>query len=348
MSTFTLPFLCLGLAMGPSPAAAPAPSNDTNAGPETAPEKQPRSVEDRLGDIFGDEGGASPAPTDEARTQDPPPTDAAAPPAAQPQLAPAPDAAVPPADTTPSATSNARDEGQGKAAEPDPGPSQADLEARRAAAPPPRSPWPEIPIRWRLELMVAGGTSSARHETYTFFDDENTRMPNSVIEVRADAKLAGPFFLGGGAAYRYGETENSSLFGAARTTLKLHEPRGFMRFSYAPVEGVDAYLQLAGGVSIADYTIDFDSYSDERTYAFVGDALAGTMLALPKRWLPRRGSSRVTGGIDLGMGYTYRTPLTIEPTVELDDDPISTQFSEFGKVQVRGFTWRLGLFVRFM
>ena len=70
-------------------------------------------------------------------------------------------------------------------------------------------------------------------------------------------------------------------------------------------------------------------------------------LYLPKRWLPRRGASRVTGGLELAAGYTWRKSVDVRPTLATDEDPIATQGTEFGDVAIRGFAWRLGVFVRF-
>ncbi len=336
--------------LGPAASDASAPASDA-------------TTKARLDEIFG-EDAKSPAP-DEGAAPAPAPASAPAPapapasaPASEPGAevpasaeAPAPGAEAAP-EALPSLGPSAFDEVSAEEASPpeeeasDAAPEAA-VETEAAPKLPPSPVWPDIPVRWRVEFMIGAGTSSFYGRDYTFFDDDDRRMVNPVVELRADAKLAGPFYLGGGFGYRFGES-SASPFGDGQSSLKLHEPRGFMRFSYEPVQGVDVYGDLALGLAVVDYVVELDTRSEERRYAFVGDALVGTALSLPKRWLPRRGSSRTTVGLDFGIGYSYRSPVEIQPSFELDDEPISTDFSSFGKLSLHGLTWRLGVFVRFM
>lgn len=207
---------------------------------------------------------------------------------------------------------------------------------------------PDREIDWRLEVMPGGGSSYVPHKSYGLFDISDQKMANGGIELRFDRKLSGPVFMGGGMAYRYLGNSAEDVFGDDESALDLHEVLGFLRFAYVPVEGIDVYGVLAMGPSFVDYVVTNSDDARGKNVALVADGRAGAMFYLPKRWLPNRGASRMTFGLDLGFGYSFRTATSIEPTIELDEDPLATDFPDLGELRPSAFTWRTGLFIRFM
>ena len=218
--------------------------------------------------------------------------------------------------------------------------------------------YPEIPILWRAELLLAYSRTRIPHQSYEHVDDDNARS-GLEFELRLDHRLGKKFFLGGIASYIQTESDGytSDLF----SKLSMHEPQLGVRASFVPLEGIDLYLGLKGGPLIADLSYSWDStnYFSEDGTAYVikaqqrvitgsGQAMLGAMFYLPKQWLPRRGSSHLTTGIDLGIGYTLRGALDVNPERELDEDPIDTRGTSWGSVQTHGIAWRVGLFLRFI
>jgi hypothetical protein len=128
----------------------------------------------------------------------------------------------------------------------------------------------------------------------------------------------------------------------------MHELRGFMRFAYVPFEGLDIYAMAGVGPSFIDYVVLQADDARGKQVALAVDGMAGAMLYLPKRWMPGRGASRITVGLDLGLGYTFRSKVSIEPEIELDDEPLPHDFPDLGDLRASSMTWRAGLFVRFM
>lgn len=210
--------------------------------------------------------------------------------------------------------------------------------------PPPPKTYPDRPIRTRVDLHAAVGAERHRDPAWRAFGDRIVTTLN--FGVRADSRLAsGRLFLGGGLTYRR-FADDGDIHGALPTRARVREPLAFLRLSVVAREGLDLFAQAGGGPGIVD--LDFASNrASQRTVVGVVDGLAGVSLYLPKRWLPRRGASRATGGIELAAGYTWRSRLDVRPTYTTADDPISTSSATLGDVALRGVTWRFGLFLRF-
>ena len=113
------------------------------------------------------------------------------------------------------------------------------------------------------------------------------------------------------------------------------------------VEGVDLFVQAGGGVSIVDFNVDSTQYAAQRALAGVVDGQGGAAIYLPKRWLRRRGASRVTGGLEFAAGYSWRSAIDVRPQISTDEDPIPTTGAPLGDLSLRGVQWRVGLFLRF-
>jgi hypothetical protein len=208
--------------------------------------------------------------------------------------------------------------------------------------------WPDRPVKWRVDLGVAGGQMISFDADYYGFD-HNRRLPGMHVDLRADGKLAGTrVFLGGIAAYDYAGATGSVHAGALTTEVDIHEPILGARLSIRVFDGLDPYVQATGGPSILLIKYDHpeDAHQDVVTGKVTG--LAGVTAYLPKKWLPRRGSARATGGIDFGIGYRYRGQVRLKPGVEDGDDDIGTDGPDLGRISFRGLIWRLGLFIRFM
>ncbi len=78
------------------------------------------------------------------------------------------------------------------------------------------------------------------------------------------------------------------------------------------------------------------------------DSQAGLSLYLPKAWLPRKQAARVTGGLNLGLGYVWRGRVDAQPALEQGDEPLPAQTSPWGDLSLGGLSWSVGLFVRVM
>jgi hypothetical protein len=215
----------------------------------------------------------------------------------------------------------------------------------------PKRTWPDRPIRYRIEGAMMGGTDVVFHPSYLGFDDDR-KLPGFDGAVRLDYRVGdGRVFLGGGVFYRRHGSSGALYDTAANTDMVLHEPGLLLRLAVMTVEGIDVYAELAGAPTIADISFDYEGtagQADQRKVTGMGSGMGGLMLYLPKRWLPRKGSSRVTLGIDAGFGYAFRGNLEIQPKPDVEDDAIGTQTAPLGDVVTRGLTWRLGLFLRVM
>lgn len=216
-----------------------------------------------------------------------------------------------------------------------------------APPPPPPKPAPtyvDRPIRWRVDVFGGVGGELHRDPAWRAFDRDR-KLVTLNVGVRADFRLAsGRLFLGGGLAFRR-SASTGDIHDALQTSLLVHDPLAFLRLSVVATEGLDAFVQAGGGPSFIHAEF---SRADQRSIAAMVDGLAGVALYLPRRWLPRRGSSRFTAGLELSAGYTYRSSVDIRPNYLTDDDPIETSSASFGDVAIRGFAWRFGLFIRFM
>lgn len=212
------------------------------------------------------------------------------------------------------------------------------------APPPPARP--DRPIRWRVDLAGTIGWSIHRDPAWRALDDDR-RTIDLGGGIRADFRLAGSrVFLGGGVFFRR-FTGVGDLHGALSTRTRVREPIAFLRVSVVVREGLDVFAQAGGGPSIVDLDVSSSESASQRSVLGMVDGLGGLALYLPRRWLPRRGASRVTGGLELAAGYTWRSALEVRPALTTEDDPIATSTTSFGTVSIRGFAWRLGLFLRF-
>lgn len=212
--------------------------------------------------------------------------------------------------------------------------------------PPPPPTRPDRPIRWRVDIVAnIGGTVLGDRAWRAFDDNRHALQPG--LSLRADARVGGgKLFLGGGASYRsFGG--GGSLYEDPWTYARVREPLLFARLAVAAIEGVDIFAQLGGGPSIVDLEFSSTQYATQRSVAAMVDGQGGLAVYLPKRWLRRRGASRVTGGIELAAGYTWRSPVDVRPKVDTQTDPIPIRGAALGDLSLRGFVWRLGVFVRF-
>jgi hypothetical protein len=242
--------------------------------------------------------------------------------------------------------------------QPPPPPSANPFEPTVAGPPPVSDPepppqkrarektYPDRPIKWRVDIAGHLGNNVFGDTAWRAFDDDRKAFHLGAT-IRGDFRLGdGRVFLGGGLSFqRFASYGN--LFGVLSNDIRVREPTAFLRLSVVTLEGVDVFVQAGGGPSLAV----LDLYSTQSAYQYsvgaVVDGLGGLALYLPKKWLPRRGASRVTGGLELGFGYSWRSKLGVRPTVTVEDDPINTAAANFGDLSLRGFAWRFGLFVRF-
>ena len=212
--------------------------------------------------------------------------------------------------------------------------------------PPPPPARPDRPIRWRVDIVGDLGNALLRDRAWRAFDDNrHVLMPG--LSVRADTRLGGGrLFLGGGASYR-SFSGVDSLYGTTWTGARAREPLLFARLSAVLVEGVDLFVQAGGGVSIVDFNVGSTQYAAQRALAGVVNGQGSAAIYLPKRWLRRRGASRVTGGLEFAAGYSWRSAIDVRPQISTDEDPIPTTGAPLGDLSLRGVQWRVGLFLRF-
>ncbi|MCH9687787.1 MAG: hypothetical protein K0V04_40530 [Deltaproteobacteria bacterium] len=204
------------------------------------------------------------------------------------------------------------------------------------------------PIRWRLDFGISGGSTIVVDPGFRAFA-ERRHLAGGELSAVFDFRLAeGRVFVGGGIAYqrlgRIGDAYGADI----PTQLRLHEPRAIGRVSVMAVEGIDAFGRVGVGPSIVDYELLSTQAAAQRAVLPRVDGELGLSLYLPKRWLPRKGASRVTAGLNLGMGYTWRGKLSAQPSVVLGDDPLRTTSSPLGDLAMHGLSWRVGLMLRVM
>lgn len=60
-----------------------------------------------------------------------------------------------------------------------------------------------------------------------------------------------------------------------------------------------------------------------------------------------RDTGAASAGEAPGAVPAARSDLEVRPALTTEDDPIATSTTSFGTVSIRGFAWRLGLFLRF-
>jgi hypothetical protein len=229
-------------------------------------------------------------------------------------------------------------------------PRETTIETRTTATvvPEPRPTRPDRPIRYRIDLQLEGGTHEVAHRSFDAFSTSST-LGGVAAGVRVDYRLAqGRVFVGGGLSYRRFASARDLPYGSLATNVRVQEPLLFLRLSLMALEGVDLYLEPGGGPTIVDLEVTSSRTARQRTIAGTFNGLAGVALYLPKAWLPNKGASRVTAGLDFGLGYGWRSPISVRPSPETDDEPLATSSVPFGELVLRGAIWRAGLFIRFM
>lgn len=233
---------------------------------------------------------------------------------------------------------------------------------RVTATPPPTPipPPPPRPIRWRADVGLGlGSTVVLKDRGYLAFSNDRNLMAVDVSTV-LDFRLAeGRFFVGGGVAYQLARSTFAAYDTALYDTVVIHEPRVLGRASFMLVEGADVFARAGVGPSIAlldlesnDYDFNDDSggyhYGTQRTVLPRVDGQAGLSLYLPKQWLRRKQAARLTAGVELSLGYTWRGTVDVRPELQREDDAIDTTAPRFGELSLHGLAWGLGLFVRVM
>ncbi|MCX4247445.1 hypothetical protein [Paraliomyxa miuraensis] len=323
MITSTIfPFLAtLGSALGATPAAAlMAPASTEAADVASETESEPSAAEP----------GSEPA------------TDAASAPAP----APAP---TPAGDEEPAASSNPFGDVTGAEPAPAPAPTSPPLSA--APTPPPAAPIPPPPprpIRWRLDFGVGLGVSMIQDLGYRAFA-ERRNLPEYGTSVMFDFRLAeGRIFLGGGLAYARSQRTGDAYGSQLLHSLEFHEPRVLGRLSFMAIDGLDAFARVGVGPSIGQLSMTSQQYAEQDVVIPRVDGQAGLSVYLPKKWLARKQASRVSAGLDLALGYTWRGKIDVQPTLSQGDEPLRATTSPLGALSLHGFSWGLGLFLRVM
>jgi hypothetical protein len=273
----------------------------------------------------------APAPSGTRETAAPPPD---APPPGRPVDEEEPPTAAAPLSKTPAKAAKTSTQPQpSPPASAEPKPSRRDRLRRDLA-----------PAQFRVDLFVAGGTQRMADRGYRLFD-EGVNPPAFTLVVRADARLGGSnVFLGGGLGYRRLATDASNL-GSVQTRLVAQDMLILGRLSWSPLEGLDPFVEVATGPSFVDAHLNTTLTTHQRDVLVLCDAIGGLALSLPRKWHP---SDHVTAGVELGLGYGFRSSLDVQPDPVVEDDAIATSSARFGDVRLHGFLWRAGLFLRFM
>jgi hypothetical protein len=273
--------------------------------------------------------------------------------AVEPVAVEAPPEPTPPANTTPTTTPTPAPADAAITPTPvAPTPAPITIQPTPYTAPPPPPPAPQVrrpdrPIRWRVDIVGGVGGALHRDPAWRAFDRDR-RVIQPAWGLRADFRLASSrVFLGAGAFFRR-FTGGGDLHDTLYSHVLVREPIAALRASIVTVEGLDVIVQAGGGPSIVDLDLNSGTqYASQRSVVAMVDALAGVALYLPKRWLPRRGASRVTGGLELSAGYTWRGDVDVRPALVPPEDPIAADTTAFGDLALRGLTWRFALFIRF-
>lgn len=239
----------------------------------------------------------------------------------------------------------------------------SDVSAAPAPTPAPavtKKVWPQRAVRYRIDAAIGGANLWVGDWAYAAFDYESRRlMPQ--LTVRGDMPIAdGKLFLGAAVSYR--QSASSGDLVNESSDLRLREPMAGVRASYRLFDGLDVYGQVAAGPSIVDITLGdgyYDDYGDDdgpsnvvpsgtqRTIGLTADGLAGFTVYLPKKWMPRKGSSRISFGLDFAGGYQFRNAVTVQPNLDTAPEDIGIAESSLGDVAVRGGVFTFGLFGRF-
>ena len=215
-------------------------------------------------------------------------------------------------------------------------------------APTPIPPPPARPIRWRLDLGVGGGGAVVGDLGYRAFSYNRNLLELSASSI-FDFRLAeGRVFLGGGLAYQRASRSGDAYGSQLGADLRLHEPEVLGRVSVMTFEGLDAFGLVGVGPSFARVNAYSEQSATQRAVLPRVDGWGGLSLYLPKKLLPRRQASRITAGLQLAVGYTWRGTMEVQPVLDQGDDPLRATTSPWGDLSLHGFSWRAGLFVRLM
>jgi hypothetical protein len=216
--------------------------------------------------------------------------------------------------------------------------------------PPPSTPSrPDRPIRWRLDVKLEAGAT--RPDSPTWYAASSKRVDNTI-----GVGLNYDFRPGGGRVY-FGPTlgfrawgEQDYVHQALDISLQMRELLAGARLSIAVLDGLDLFLQPRGGPVFVRRYVAGNNFAAESDRALLGaaEAMAGLSLYLPKRWLPRKRAARVTGGLELAAGWSYRSPVAIRGKPVEAEDAIPTQTADFGRIPLHGVVWHIGVFIRFM
>lgn len=215
------------------------------------------------------------------------------------------------------------------------------------ATPAPPPPPVVRPIRWRLDFGLGAGSTLVGDLGYRAFAPRR-HLPEGSVTVMADFRLAeSRLFLGGGLAYqRLGRTH--SVYDQIYTDLSIHEPEVLGRVSVRLVEGLDVYGRLGVGPSIVDLGLNSQQNSSQRAIIPRVDGQGGLSLYLPRAWLRRKQAARLSAGLNLGLGYTWRGKFEVRPEVVTDDEPLRTTSTPLGDLSLHGVSFRIGVFLRVM
>ncbi|MEM7160472.1 MAG: hypothetical protein AAF799_46980 [Myxococcota bacterium] len=217
-----------------------------------------------------------------------------------------------------------------------------------AAPPQPAPPPPPRPIRWRLDLGIAGGGTLVGDQGYRAFSEGRVLIDGS-FSALFDFRLAeGRVFLGGGVAHQILGREGDAYGADVFTSIDMHEPEVRGRVSVMAIEGLDAFARVGVGPSIVDLSFDSIESASQRAVIPRVEGHGGLSLYLPKAWLPRKQAGRITAGLQLGVGYTWRGAIDVRPTLSQGDDPLEATTSPLGELSLHGMSWRAGLFLRLM
>jgi hypothetical protein len=198
-------------------------------------------------------------------------------------------------------------------------------------------------------VLLGVGSTLVADQGFLAFDDDQELLGFDV-GARFDYRLGQRFFLGGGAQYSRTTADRDVYDGLFSTELTVHEPTVHARGSLMTIEGIDVFADLGGGPTIALDSISTQQQAANERRSVTGtfSVTGGVSLYLPKKWLRRRGSSRVTAGLETGVGYLYRGNIDFATDPILDEDPLPTSTTNYGDLSMSGFVWRVGLIVRVM
>ncbi|MEM9458907.1 MAG: hypothetical protein AAGF11_32310 [Myxococcota bacterium] len=251
-------------------------------------------------------------------------------------------------ESTTGSTTESADEDRSSSAPPSTQPSTSPATSTATSTAPIEPPPPPRTIRWRLDLgLGVGGTMVSDRGILAFAKRQH--LPAAAASVLFDVRLAGGHvFLGGGLAYQRLGRSGGDAYGQLINDLVMHEPELRGRISVMTLEGLDVFARFGAGPSLVGLEFTSTDSASQRAVLPRVDGQAGLSLYLPRPWLARKRASRVTAGLDIGLGYTWRGTLAVKPDPSQSEQPLRATSSPFGDLSMRGLSWRVGLFVRVM